>query len=71
MANPASNVAVNVFTQNEGGVLVTYVTVQITGYTFPRGVFALTGVTGAENPVIYRALTPKLRCVACWQAEAI
>jgi Flp pilus assembly protein TadG len=59
MSNPASNVAVNVFTQNEGTAIVTYVSVQITGYTYPRGVFTLSGVTGAADSVIYRALTPK------------
>src|SRR5215216_6254157 len=59
MANPANSVAVNVFTQNEGTAIVTYVTVQIQGYTYPRGVFTLSGVTGAADSVIYRALTPK------------
>ena len=59
MSNPASNVSVNVFTQNEGGALITYVTVQITGYSFPRGVYTLSGVTGVADSVIYRALTPK------------
>ena len=59
MANPASNVAVTVFTQNEGTEVVRYVSVEITGYTYPRGVFTLSGVTGAADSVIYRALTPK------------
>lgn len=59
MANPASNVSVTVFTQNEGTAIVRYVTVQITGYTYTRGVFTLSGVTGATDSVIYRALTPK------------
>ena len=59
MSNPASNVSVTMFTQNEGTATVTYVTVQITGYTYPRGVFTLSGVTGAADSVIYRALTPR------------
>ena len=59
MSNPASNVSVTVFTQNEGTAVVTYVTVQITGYTYPRGVFTLSGVTGATDSLLYRALTPK------------
>jgi len=58
MSNPASNVSVNVFSRTENGVIVNYVTVQITGYTYPRGVFTLSGVTGAANSLIYRALTP-------------
>ena len=61
MANPASNVSVTVTTQTEGTTLVTYVTVQITGYSYPRGVFTLSGVTGAADSVIYRALTPRTR----------
>ena len=59
MANPANNVAVTVFTQNEGTEIVRYVSVEITGYTYPRGVFTLSGVTGASDSVIYRALTPR------------
>lgn len=59
MANPQNNVIVNVFTQNEGTEIVKYVSVEITGYTYPRGVFTLSGVTGAADSVIYRALTPK------------
>ncbi|HEX7330918.1 MAG TPA: TadE/TadG family type IV pilus assembly protein [Pyrinomonadaceae bacterium] len=61
MANPAANVSVTVTTQTEGTTLVTYVTVQITGYNYPRGVFTLSGVTGAADSVIYRALTPRTR----------
>ena len=59
MANPLNNVIVNVFTQNEGTEVVRYVSVEITGYTYPRGIFTLSGVTGAADSVIYRALTPK------------
>lgn len=59
MANPQNNVIVNVFTQNEGTEVVRYVSVEITGYTYPRGIFTLSGVTGASDSVIYRALTPK------------
>jgi len=59
LSNPASNVTVTVFTQNEGTAIVKYVTVQITGYTYPRGVFTLSGVTGAADSLIYRALTPR------------
>ena len=58
MANPASSVAVTVFTRTEGTATIRYVTVQIQGYTYPRGVFTLSGVTGATDSVIYRALTP-------------
>lgn len=58
MANPASSVAVTVFTRTEGTAAITYVTVQIQGYSYPRGVFTLSGVTGAADSVIYRALTP-------------
>jgi hypothetical protein len=61
MANPAASVSVTVTQQTEGAVVVDYVTVQITGYTYPRGVFTLSGVTGAADSVIYRALTPKTR----------
>jgi Flp pilus assembly protein TadG len=61
MANPAANVAVTITEQTEGAVSVTYVTVQIQGYPYPRGIFTLSGVTGAEDSVIYRALTPKTR----------
>ena len=61
MANPASNVTVTFNTQTEGTTIVTYVTVQITGYTYPRGIFTLSGVTGAADSVIYRALTPRTR----------
>jgi Flp pilus assembly protein TadG len=59
MANPANSVAVTVFSRTESGVIVNYVTVQIQGYTYPRGVYTLSGVTGAANSLIYRALTPK------------
>jgi Flp pilus assembly protein TadG len=59
MANPANSVSVVVFTQNEGTAIITYVKVEIQGYTYPRGIFTLSGVTGAANSVIYRALTPK------------
>ena len=59
MSNPATNVSVTVFTQNEGTAIVKYVKVEIQGYTYPRGVFTLSGVTGAADSVIYRALTPK------------
>ena len=59
ISNPANSVSVNVFTQNEGTAIVTYVTVQIQNYNYGRGVFTLSGVTGAANSVIYRALTPK------------
>ena len=59
MANPLNNVIVNVFTQNEGTEIVRYVSVEITGYSYPRGVFTLSGVTGASDSVIYRPLTPK------------
>ena len=59
MANPASNVLVTVFDQNEGTEIVKYVSVEITGYTYPRGIFTLAGVTGASDSVIYRPLTPK------------
>jgi Flp pilus assembly protein TadG len=59
MANPANSVSVTVFTQNEGTATVKYVTVQIQNYNYPRGVFTLSGVTGAADSVIYRALTPK------------
>ena len=61
MANPASNVTVTLTTQTEGTTIVTYVTVEITGYNYPRGVFTLSGVTGAADNVIYRALTPRTR----------
>ena len=61
MANPASNVTVTLTTQTEGTTIVTYVTVTITGYTYPRGIFTLSGVTGATDSVIYRALTPQTR----------
>jgi Flp pilus assembly protein TadG len=59
MANPASSVSVTVFTQNEGAAIVRYVTVQIQGYTYPRGVYTLSGATGAADSEIYRALTPR------------
>ena len=59
MANPSSNVTVTVVPRTEGATVINYVTVQITGYTYPRGVFTLSGVTGAADSVIYRALTPK------------
>ena len=58
MSTPANSVAVTVSTRVEGTVTVRYVTVQIQGYTYPRGVFTLSGVTGAADSVIYRALTP-------------
>jgi hypothetical protein len=59
MSNPAANVSVTVFTQNEGTAIVKYVKVEIQAYNYPRGVFTLSGVTGGANSVIYRALTPK------------
>lgn len=59
MANPETNVIVDVFTRTEGTDVVRYVSVEITGYTYPRGIFTLSGVTGASDSVIYRALTPK------------
>lgn len=59
MVNPENNVIVDVFTRNEGTEVVRYVSVEITGYTYPRGIFTLSGVTGASDSVIYRALTPK------------
>lgn len=59
MANPAANVTVTVFSRTEGTTVINYVTVEITGYTYPRGVYTLSGVTGAADSVIYRALTPK------------
>ena len=58
MTTPANNVLVTVTTRTEGTAIIRYVTVQITGYTYPRGVFTLSGVTGAADSVIYRALTP-------------
>jgi Flp pilus assembly protein TadG len=59
MSNPAASVSVTVFTQNEGTAIVKYVKVEIQGYSYPRGIFTLSGVTGAADSVIYRALTPK------------
>ena len=59
MDNPANSVAVTVTTRTEGTALITYVTVRIQGYTYPRGIFTLSGVTGAADSVIYRALTPQ------------
>jgi len=59
MANPASNVSITLFSRTENGVIVNYVTVQITGYTYPRGVYSLSGITGTTDSLIYRALTPR------------
>lgn len=59
-SDPASNVKVTLFSQTEGTALVQYVTVQIQGYTYPRGVFTLDGVTGATgSDSVYKALEPK------------
>ena len=58
MANPAANVNVTISQRTEGTAIVNYVTVTITGYSYPRGVFTLSGVTGAADSVIDRALTP-------------
>jgi Flp pilus assembly protein TadG len=59
MANPANSVQVTVFTQNEGTAIIRYVTVQIQGYTYARGIFSLSGMTGAADSAIYFGLTPK------------
>ena len=59
-SNPASNVTVTLTTQTEGTSLVRYVTVQITGYTYSRGIFTLDGVTGASGSTsVYKVLDPK------------
>lgn len=61
-SDPASNVTITMTTQTEGTSLVRYVNVQITGYTYPRGVFTLDGVTGATGAnSVYKALTPATR----------
>lgn len=59
MGDPSQSVSVTVFTQTEGTDVITYVSVQIQNYNYPRGVFTLSGVTGAADSVIYRALTPR------------
>jgi Flp pilus assembly protein TadG len=61
-SNPASNVTVTLTTQTEGTSLVRYVKVEITGYTYARGVFTFDGVTGATGAnSVYKALTPATR----------
>jgi len=53
------NVNVTLFTRTEGTSLVRYVTVEIQGYNYPKGIFTIAGVTGSADNVFYKALTPK------------
>lgn len=57
----SDNVNVALVTATEGTSLVRYVTIQITGYNYPRGVFTISGVTGSADSVFYKALTPRTR----------
>ena len=57
----SANVNVTLVTATEGTQIVRYVTIQITGYNYPRGVFTISGVTGSADNVFYKALTPKTR----------
>ena len=58
-SDPASNVKVTLFSQTEGTALVQYVTVEIQGHTYQRGVFTIAGVTGGQDSVFYKPLKPK------------
>ena len=57
--DPATNVKITLPTP--GAATVQYVTVEIQGYTYQRGVFTLAGVTGASNSTFYFALKPGTR----------
>jgi Flp pilus assembly protein TadG len=58
MSNPANNVTVNIFTQTEGGVQVTYVAVKIQNYSSQPGPFNLAAWTGNANSKFYFAFAP-------------
>lgn len=56
-----TNVNVTLVQQTEGTSLVRYVTVQIQGYNYTRGVFTIAAVTGSADDVFYKALSPRTR----------
>jgi Flp pilus assembly protein TadG len=57
-SSPA-NVNVTTFTQTEGTSVIRYVRVEIQNYNYPKGIFTISGVTGAADNVFYKALEPK------------
>jgi Flp pilus assembly protein TadG len=54
----SANVAVTLSDRIEGTVTVKYVKVEITGYSYQKGVFNLAGMTGQPNATFYFALKP-------------